>query len=156
MYCTAPKQDRAKMIKFFLEVQNLLQEEKQVTEVNPMKRCMVFLIGFVFLFSLTTFAVAEQTVPATAKKEVSDKEKVTKRQKTGKVVKISDSLLTITFTKKGERETMDFVLYSPEKVSPGERVTVYYIEKGGVKEAVKVKVKEAKETKKDGKKKASS
>jgi len=109
---------------------------------------MVFLIGFVFLFSLAAFAVAEQTVPPTAKKEVSAKEKVTKRQKTGKVVKISDSQLIITFTKKGARETMEFVLPSPEKVSPGEKVTVYYVEKNGVKEATRVQIREVKETKK--------
>ena len=118
-----------------------------------MKRCMIFLIGFIFLFSLTTLATAEQTTTAA---EVPVKEKVTKRQKTGKVIKVSDSQLIITFTKKGVRETMEFVLPSPERVSPGERVTVYYIEKDGVKEAVKIQVKEAKETKKDSKKKSSS
>ena len=120
-----------------------------------MKRCMVFLIGFVFLFSLTTLAAAEQTVPATTKDEVSVKEKVAKRQKTGKVVKISDSQLIITFTKKGVRETMEFILTSPEKVSPGEKVTVYYVEKDGGKEAIKVQVKEARETKKNSKKNSS-
>ena len=119
-----------------------------------MKRCIAFLIGFVFLFSLTTIVAADQTPPVTAKGEVSTKEKVVKRQKTGKVVKVSDSKLIITFTKKGERETMEFVLPSPEKVSPGERVTVYYVEKDGVKEVVKVQVKEARETTKSSKKKS--
>ncbi|MDR2860939.1 MAG: hypothetical protein LBV07_00065 [Syntrophobacterales bacterium] len=113
-----------------------------------MKRYTVFLIGFVFLFALTTIAAAEQ--PRTAK-DVSAKENVVKkRQKTGKVLKISDTRLTITFKKKGvqEQDTMEFVLSSPQKLSIGEKVTVFFVEKNGVKEATRIKIKEPKETKK--------
>ena len=116
-----------------------------------MKRYIVLLISFVFLFSLTTLAVAEQTAPASTK-EVSAKEKVVKRQKTGKVIKISDSQLIIKFTKKGVQETMEFVLSYPENISIGEKVTVYYVEKEGKKEVIRIQIKEPKETKKDKKK----
>jgi len=111
-----------------------------------MKRKMIFLIGFVFLFALTTIAVAEQTVPASTK-EAPAKEKVVRKQKTGKVLKVSDSHLVITFKKKGvqEQETMEFILTSPEKLSLGEKVTVYFIErKDGKREATRVKIKEDK------------
>jgi hypothetical protein len=107
---------------------------------------MVFLIGFVFLFTLTTIAAAEQTKPASTK-EAPAKEKIVKRQKTGKVLKISDSHLVITFKKKGvqEQDTMEFILTSPEKLSIGEKVTVFFIErKDGKREATRVKIKEDK------------
>ena len=120
-----------------------------------MRRHLIFLISFVFLFTLTTIAAAEQTVPASTK-DTSAKEKVVKRQKTGKVLKISDSQLIITFKKKGVQETMEFVLSSPEKLSVGEKVTVYYIEKDEGNEAIKVQIKDATETKKKGSKKKSS
>ena len=109
-----------------------------------MRRKMVFLISFVFLFTLTSIAAAERTTPASTK-EAPAKEKVVKRQKTGKVLKISDTHLVLTFKKKGEQETMDFVLTSPEKLSIGERVTVYFIERNdGKREVTRVKIKEDK------------
>jgi hypothetical protein len=114
---------------------------------------MIFLIGFIFLFTLTTIAAATQTTSATTK-EAPAKEKVVKRQKTGKILKISDTHLTLTFKKKGvqEQDTMEFILSSPEKLQRGERVTVFYVEKDGKKEALRIKIKE---DNKDSKKKSS-
>jgi hypothetical protein len=104
-----------------------------------MKRLMVFMIGFMFLFSLAVIA-AEQASAATAKTEPV-KGKVAQRQKTGTVVNLSDVVIKIEFTKKGKTETMEFALTKPAKVSVGEKVTVYYTEKDGKKEALKIKIK---------------
>jgi Na+-transporting methylmalonyl-CoA/oxaloacetate decarboxylase gamma subunit len=106
-----------------------------------MKRLMVFMVGFVFLFSLVVMA-ADQ-VSASITKTDSAKEKVAKRQKTGTVVNLSDEAIKIEFTKKGKKETMEFALTKPAKVSLGEKVTVYYTEKDGKKEALNIKVKKA-------------
>lgn len=105
-----------------------------------MKRLMVCMIGFVFLFALSVSAV-EQVCAAKAQKEPA-KEKVAKRQKTGNVVTLTDVMLKIEFTKKGKTETMEFALTAPVKVAVGEKVTVYYTEKDGRKEVLRVKSKE--------------
>jgi len=115
-----------------------------------MKRVMVLMIGFVFLFSLTVMAV-EQVSATTAAPEAA-KVKVAKKQKTGTVVGLSDEMIKIEFTKKGKKDSMTFALTKPAKVSVGEKVTVYYTEKDGKKEAFKVKVKKA-SAKKSGKSK---
>jgi ribosomal protein S1 len=104
-----------------------------------MKRLTVFVIGFVFLFSLAVLAV-EQGYAATATTEPV-KGKVVKKQKTGTVVNLSDVMIKIEFTKKGKKETMEFALAKPAKASVGEKVTVYYTEKDGKKEAFKVEIK---------------
>ncbi len=106
-----------------------------------MKRMLVCVIGFVFLFTLTVLAI-EQASAATAKTEQA-KEKVAKKQKTGTVVNLSDTKIKIEFKKKGKVETMEFALLKPVKAEVGEKVTVYYTEKDGQKEAFKVKVKKA-------------
>lgn len=106
-----------------------------------MKRLLVGVIGFVFLFTLAVMAV-EQAGAATAKTEPA-KEKVAKKQKTGTVVNLTDVKIKIEFKKKGKVETMEFALLKPVKVDVGEKVTVYYTEKDGQKEAFNVKVKKA-------------
>ena len=106
-----------------------------------MKRLLVCVIGFVFLFTLTAMAI-EQAGAATAKTEPA-KEKVAKKQKTGTVVNLTETKIKIEFKKKGKVETMEFTLLKPAKVGVGEKVTVYYTEKDGQKEAFKVKVKKA-------------
>ena len=100
-----------------------------------MKRFMVLMIGFIFLFSLVVLA-AEQVFAVTAKTEPV-KEKVVQRQKTGTVVNLSDVMIKIEFTKKGKTETMEFTLTKPVKITVGEKVTVYYTEKDGKKSSAK-------------------
>jgi len=119
----------------------LLFPSKLNLEVSLMKRMLVCVIGFVFLFTLTVLAI-EQASAATAKTEQA-KEKVAKKQKTGTVVNLSDTKIKIEFKKKGKVETMEFALLKPVKAEVGEKVTVYYTEKDGQKEAFKVKVKKA-------------
>jgi hypothetical protein len=106
-----------------------------------MKRLMVFMVGFVFLFSLAVMAVEQ--VSAAVEKTDPVKTKVAQRQKTGTVVNLSDVMIKIEFTKKGKTETMEFALTKPAKVAVGEKVTVYFTEKDGKLEVVKVKVKKA-------------
>jgi hypothetical protein len=104
-----------------------------------MKRFMVFMVGFVVLFSLAVMAVEQ--VSAAVEKPDPVKAKVGQRQKTGTVVNLSDVMIKIEFTKKGKTDTMEFALTKPAKVAVGEKVTVYYTEKDGKKEALKIKVK---------------
>jgi hypothetical protein len=106
-----------------------------------MKRAMVVMIGFIFLCSLLFVAVEQ--VSAAASKADPAKEKVAKKQKTGTVVNLTDTTIKIEFKKKGKVETMDFVLLKPAEVNVGEKVTVYYQQKGDIKEAFKVKVKKS-------------
>jgi arginine exporter protein ArgO len=108
-------------------------------EVSWMKRLMVFVVGFVFLFSLAVMAVEQ--VSAAVEKTDPVKTKVAQRQKTGTVVNLSDVMIKIEFTKKGKTETMEFALTKPVKVAVGEKVTVYFTEKDGKQEVVKIKVK---------------
>lgn len=119
----------------------LLSPEKSNLEVSLMKRFLVCVIGFIFLFTLTAMAI-EQAGAATVKTEPA-KEKVAKKQKTGTVVNLTETKIKIEFKKKGKVETMEFTLLKPAKVGVGEKVTVYYTEKDGQKEAFKVKVKKA-------------
>jgi len=107
-----------------------------------MKRVMVLMIGFVFLFSLTVIAVGQ--VSATTATPEAAKVKLAKKQKTGIVVNLSDTIIKIEFTKKGKKDTMTFTLTKPVKVSVGEKVTVYYTKKDGKMEAFKVKKASAK------------
>lgn len=118
-----------------------------------MKRVMVLMIGFVFLFSLPAMAVGP--VSATTANPEAEKVKLAKKQKTGTVVSLSDVMIKIEFTKKGKKDAMTFALTKPAKVSVGEKVTVYYTEKDGKKEAFKVKVKKP-SAKKSGKSKTVS
>lgn len=106
-----------------------------------MKRLMVFMVGFVFLFSLMVLAVEQAS--ATTENPDAGKAKVVKRQKTGTVVNLSDEKIKLEFTKKGKKETMEFALTKPAKASVGEKVTVYYTEKDGKKEAFKMEVKKS-------------
>ncbi len=104
-----------------------------------MKRFLVCVIGFVFLFTLTAMAM-NQAGAATAKTDPV-KEKIAKKQKTGTVINLTDTKIKIEVKKKGKVETMEFTLLKPVKVEVGEKVTVYYTDKDGQKEAIKVKVK---------------
>ncbi len=104
-----------------------------------MKRFLLCVIGFVFLFTLTAMAM-DQANAATAKTDPV-KEKIAKKQKTGTVINLTDTKIKIEFKKKGKVETMEFALLKPIKAEVGERVTVYYTDKDGQKEAIKVKVK---------------
>ena len=106
-----------------------------------MKRVLVCVIGFIFLFTLAVMAV-EQVNAAPAKSDAA-KEKVAKKQKTGVVVNLTNTSIKIEFKKKGKVETMDFVLLKPAKVEVGGKVTVYYTIKDGKNEAFNVQVKKA-------------
>jgi len=117
----------------------LLYLAKFKLEVSWMKRFLVCVIGFVFLFTLTALAM-DQAGAATAKTDPV-KEKIAKKQKTGTVINLTDTKIKIEFKKKGKVETMEFALLKPVKVEVGEKVTVYYTDKDGQKEAIKVKVK---------------
>jgi ribosomal protein S1 len=118
-----------------------------------MKRFTVFVLGFIFLFC--TFALVVEQATAGPAPTDPVKAKVAKRQKTGTVVNLTDALIKIEFAKKGKKDSMEFGLTEPAKVSVGEKVTVYYTEKDGKKEAFKVTVKKT-SAKKSTKKKTIS
>lgn len=125
-----------------------------------MKRCLVLMLGAVFLFSGVAFAADEVKarsggdvkarsggdVKARTPKEAPPK--VTKMKASGTVVSISDSALKLERDVKGNKEAMDFSLAkaSPD-VAAGDKVNVTYVVKDGKNVAEKVaKVKEKKET----------
>ena len=139
-----------------------------------MKRLMIFVVGLVFVFSTVAFAAekpsgAAKTEKAPAAAVVTGKAadkgaakaepvakavKETKMTATGKVTEISDVMLKIERTVKGEMETMEIVLEkacSP-KIKVGDEVKVTYVTKDGKNVAVKVVSKVAKKSAKKAKK----
>jgi len=123
-----------------------------------MKRFMFFAIGFVLTLSTVaiatkgsdpvTTAAGKATEKAAVKAEPTAKTvniKETKMTATGKVVEISDTIMKIERSAKGEMEAMEFIL---EKANPGikvgNEVKVTYVTKDGKNVAVKVASKIAK------------
>jgi Cu/Ag efflux protein CusF len=108
-----------------------------------MKRLMVLVVGLVFLFCASAFAVekpaaATKAAPAAAEPSTNAPAKVAKMSATGKVLEISDTALKIERTVKGKAETMEFVLEKAAKAKVGDKVRVVYVEKDGQKVASKV------------------
>jgi hypothetical protein len=99
-----------------------------------MKRLIVLVACFVFIFSACAFA-ADGTSIAPAKAEpakaVTPKPpKETRVSITGVVKEISDTMIMVERTVKGNTETMQFVLDKPvEQINAGDKVRVSYIKK---------------------------
>ncbi|MFA7684542.1 MAG: hypothetical protein WCX84_07000 [Syntrophales bacterium] len=120
-----------------------------------MKRFLVCLVGFLFTFILAGNVVAVDQPAAAPTTTEQAKEKVAKRQKTGIVVNLTETKIKIEFKNKGKVDTMEFSLLKPAKVQVGEKVTVFYTEKDGQKEAFRVTAKKA-SAKKSSKSKSTS
>jgi len=99
-----------------------------------MKRLMVLVAGFVFVFCAYIFA-AEGPSTTPAKAEPSKKFAVKPPKETrvyiiGVVKDISDTMITVERTVKGKTETMGFTLDKPvEKIKSGDKVRVSYIKR---------------------------
>lgn len=108
-----------------------------------MKHLMVMLAGIVIIFGASVFAVdgtsqipakADQSKAATVKPP-----KETKMSITGVVKNISDTLISVERTVRGETEIMEFVLdKAVEKINVGDKVKVNYIKKNGKNIATRV------------------
>jgi hypothetical protein len=101
-----------------------------------MKRLIVLVAGFVFVFSTYIFAAnGPSTVPAKTEpsKAVTMKPpKETRVSITGIVKEISDTMILVERTVKGKTEIMEFALDKPaEKIKAGDKVRVSYIKKDG-------------------------
>lgn len=108
-----------------------------------MKRLMVFVASFIFVFSAyMSAAEGPSATPAKSEppKSVSVKPpKETRVSITGIVKDISDTMLTVERTVKGKTEPMVFILEKPvEKIKIGDRVRVSYIKKEDKHIAIKV------------------
>jgi hypothetical protein len=97
------------------------------------------IIVVIFLFSVVTYAadtVSSSTKSNPAKANVI---RTTKMHATGKVIEITDSLIKIERTVKGDIETMEFALEKPVAgVVADDWVKISYTEKDGTLTASKV------------------
>jgi hypothetical protein len=98
-----------------------------------MKRTLVYIISAAFLLSALAFAADR---PATVVTKVDHAKtnvvKPAKMNATGKVIEISDSLIKIERTVKGNAEAMEFVLDKPtENIAVDDSVKIAYIEQDG-------------------------
>lgn len=100
-----------------------------------MKRLMVLVASFIFVFSAYMSAAEGPSAPP-AKSEMPKSvtmkpPKETKLTITGIVKDISDTTITVERTVKGKTESVGFILDKPlEKIKIGEKVRVSYIKKG--------------------------
>ena len=108
-----------------------------------MKQLIVLVAFFVFIFNVWAFAAdGTSTAPANAEhsKAVAPKPpKETRVSISGVVKEISDTMVMVERTVKGNTETMQFVLYKPvEQINAGARVKVSYIKKDDKLIAIRV------------------
>jgi len=108
-----------------------------------MKYLILVVAFFVLIFSSCAFAAeSASTAPAQAEpsKAVTPKlPKETRVSITGVVKEISDAMMMVERTVKGNTETMQFVLDQPvEKINAGDKVRVSYIKKDDKLTAVRV------------------
>ena len=101
-----------------------------------MKQLMLFVAGFVLIFSASIFAAdGISTTPAKAEpsKTVTIKPpKETRVSITGVVKEFTDTMIMVERTVKGKTEIMEFALDKPiEKIKAGDKVRVSYIKKDG-------------------------
>ena len=99
-----------------------------------MKRLIMLVACFVFIFSTCAFAAdGTSTAPAKAEppKTVTPKPpRETRIRIVGVVKEISDTMIMVERTVKGNTETMQFVLDKPvEQINAGDKVRVSYIKK---------------------------
>ena len=108
-----------------------------------MKRLIVLVAFFVFILNVCAFASdGTSTAPAKAEpsKAVTPKPpKETRVSITGVVKEISDTMIIVERTVKGNTETMQFVLDKPvEQINAGDKVRVSYIKKDDKLIAIRV------------------
>jgi hypothetical protein len=108
-----------------------------------MKHMIVLVAFFVFILNVCAFAAdGTSTAPAKAEpsKAVTPKPpKETRVSISGVVKEISDTMVMVERTVKGNTETMQFVLYKPvEQINAGDKVRVSYIKKDDKLIAIRV------------------
>jgi hypothetical protein len=91
-----------------------------------MKRLLIIAAAILFLYITLVFAAEKAPVPAPLPSRVPE------MSTAGKVLEISDTLLKIERTLKGNAETMEFALEKPfPGINIGDQIKVNYREKGG-------------------------
>lgn len=108
-----------------------------------MKRLIVLVACFVFIFSACAFAAdGTSTTPAKVeppKAATVKPPKETRVSITGVVKEITDTMIMVERTVKEKTETMQFVLDKPvEQINVGDKVRVSYIKKDDKHIAIKV------------------
>ena len=99
-----------------------------------MKHLIVLVAFSIFILNVSAFAAdGTSTAPAKAEhsKAIAPKPpKETRVSISGVVKEISDTMVMVERTVKGNTETMQFVLYKPvEQINAGDKVRVSYIKK---------------------------
>ncbi len=99
-----------------------------------MKYLILLVASFVLIFASCAFAVEEaSTAPTKAEPSQTVAPKLSKETRvsiTGVVKEISDTMIMVERTVKGNTENMQFVLAKPvEQINAGDKVRVSYIKK---------------------------
>jgi hypothetical protein len=107
-----------------------------------MKRSTMITVGLIVLFCASAFAIdrsAADSPPLRTAQTKNIPPRITRMSATGKVTEISDTMLKIDRTVKGNVEQMEFALEKPVvKINVGDNVKVSYVTKDGKNVAVRV------------------
>jgi hypothetical protein len=97
-----------------------------------MTKALGFIVGAIFLLSTLAFAVDKPTSPVTVDLVKANPAKTARMHARGKVIEISDEVIKVERTVKGEVEIMEFALEKPVKnMIVNDSVKIDYIEKDG-------------------------
>ena len=104
-----------------------------------MKKALLLIIGVIFLFSITAFAIDKAASTAKSNPAKANIVKAAKMHATGKVIEISGELIKIERKVKGDIEKMEFALEKPSTgIIVNDSVKIQYTEKDGKLTASKV------------------
>jgi len=98
-------------------------------------RKLLSILIVAFTLSATCFVVAETVTPVKGSTNTiapAIPQKITRMTLTGKVINITDSMIRIERTVKGNMDMMELDLEKPEQdIKSGDKVRVHYVEKNG-------------------------
>jgi hypothetical protein len=97
-----------------------------------MKKALWYIVGAIFLLSTLAFAVDKPASPVTADPVKANLAKTARMHARGKVIEISDEVIKVERTVKGEVEIMEFALEKPvTNMIVNDSVKIDYVEKDG-------------------------
>lgn len=97
-----------------------------------MKKTLLLMVCVIFLFSTQTFAIDKPASPIKSDAAKVNIVKAAKMHATGKVIEISNELIKIERTVKGDIETMEFFLEKPSAdILVNDSVKIEYTETDG-------------------------